>query len=53
MAKINQCVQALIDDQVNTAAITAITAIRTTTRHKFLATETQATVATISCLDLN
>jgi hypothetical protein len=53
MTKINQCVQALIDKQVNTTTVTTIATIRPTTRHKFLATETQATVASVPCLDLD
>jgi hypothetical protein len=53
MAKIDQCVQALINNQINAASITSIASIRPAPRHKFLATETQATIASISCLDLN
>ena len=51
--EIRQRIQSLVDNQVDTAAIAAITAIGATARYIFLAPETQASITAVSCFHLD
>jgi len=53
MAKIDERIQTLIGDQINTAAIAAIAAVRTAERDELLAPKTDATIASAACKDLD